>query len=245
MLYYNYSFNTQQEIYNPNINNNLHEYFTFIILPLTTSAIAYWGGSLFWFILDCYVAPNYRVTQDPIDWKLYKKTAIHVFYLQMSTTPFVLYSLIPYWKYIGMKTSFYSLFSFLNLIKLLLCPIFSDLVFYYLHRITHINIIYSKVHKLHHEWKTPCAVCAAYTTYFEYIFCNLPTFLLPVMILNLNWYAANIWFVFATISVIIDHSGYVFLNRSIHHANHHKYTNYNYGSRHLDLFYKTILYYDK
>ena len=223
----------------------MNDYYTFIIFPITTSAIAYWGTSFLWFILDFAIAPEYRVTKDPIDWKLYKKTAIHVLSLQTTTTPFVLYALIPYWKYIDMDTSFYGLFSLYNLIKLFLCPILSDIVFYYLHRITHLNMFYTLVHKLHHEWKTPCAVCAAYTTYFEFVFCNLPTFLLPVMLLKPNWYATNIWFVFATINVVNDHSGYVFLDRSIHHAKHHKFTNINFGSYHLDNIHNTNIHYMK
>ena len=221
----------------------MNDYYTFIIFPITISAFAYWGTSFLWFILDFAIAPEYRVNKSPIDWKLYKKTALYVLTMQMSVTPFVMYGLIPVWKYIEINTTFRDLFTFYTMIKLLITPILSDITFYYLHRITHFTIFYKDVHKLHHEWKTPCALCAAYTTYTEFTFCNLPTFLLPVLILRLNWYAANLWFIFATINVINDHSGYVFLDRSVHHALHHQFTNYNYGSKYLDIIHCTIIKY--
>ena len=212
----------------------MNDFNLFVFYPILTSAITYWGTSFFWFILDLTLAPLFRVFNDEIDWQLYKKTLIHVFFLQMSTTPIIMTLLIPLWKYRNISTSQDDIFSFNNFFKLLLCPLLSDVVFYYSHKLIHNNYFYKNVHKLHHEWKNPCALCAAYTTFYEYIFCNLPTFLLPPLILGLNWYVANIWFVYATISVTTDHSGYIFFSKSIHHANHHKYTSYNYGSYFLD-----------
>ena len=51
----------------------MNDYCTFIIFPITTSAIAYWGTSFLWFILDFAIAPEYRVNKYPIDWILYKQ----------------------------------------------------------------------------------------------------------------------------------------------------------------------------
>lgn len=214
----------------------MNDFNTFVFFPILYSSIAYWGTSFIWFLLDLYVAPLYRISGgEIIDWKLYKKTAIRVFLTQVTTTPFVMYAMIPLWKYRGIDISFSnSIFSIETLIKLILAPLIGDITFYYTHRICHFNIFYKNVHKLHHDWKIPCAVCAAYTTVYEYVLCNLPTFLLPPLILGLNWYVANLWFVFSTISVVIDHSGYTFFERSIHHANHHKLTRFNYGSYYLD-----------
>ena len=221
----------------------MNDYITFIIFPIAITAFAYWGTSFLWFILDFAIAPEHRVNKYPIDWNLYKKTALHVFYMQMSVTPVVMYTLIPVWKYIEINTTLWDLFTFYTAIKLLITPVLSDITFYYLHRITHLSFFYKNVHQLHHEWKTPSAVCAAYTTYYEFTFCNLPTFLLPVFILRLNWYAANLWFIFATVNVVNDHSGYVFFERSVHHALHHKFVNYNYGSKYLDIINGTIIKY--
>ena len=207
---------------------------TFLINPLLTSALVYWGLSGCWLLMDLFWAPKNRVSGgEVIDWRLYRKTAIHVLKLQ-STTPIVLYALIPIWKYRGNDTSWESFLSLETFSKLLLCSLLSDVVFYISHRICHLKIFYKHVHKKHHEWVVPCALAAAYSTFYEYLLCSLPTFLVPPLIVNINWYGAQIWFVIATISVVNDHSGYTFLRNSIHHTNHHKYQNYNYGSSHLD-----------
>ena len=219
----------------------MNDFEIFVFYPILISATTYWGLSFFWFILDLELAPLYRIANDKIDWKLYKKTAIYVFFLQISTTPFVMISFIPLWKWRNISTSFDDIFSIINFVKLLFCPLLSDIVFYYSHRLIHNNYFYKSVHKLHHEWKNPCALCAAYTTYVEYILCNLPTFLLPPFILGLNWYYANFWFIYATIGIITDHSGYTFFSKSIHHAKHHRYTNYNYGTSLLDSFNNTMI----
>ncbi len=206
----------------------------FVFYPLLYSAIVYWGLSGFWFLLDIYLAPKYRINGgEIINWNLYKKTAIRVSLLQ-STTPFVLYLMIPLWKLRGIETSWSNFLSIITLIKFLFCPILSDLIFYITHKLCHLKIFYSNVHKIHHEWVVPCALAAAYTSIYEYIFCNLPTFLLPPLILNINWYGANCWFIFATVRIVNDHSGYTFFESSIHHTNHHKYKMYNYGSERLD-----------
>jgi methylsterol monooxygenase len=214
----------------------MNDFLTFVLYPILFSGITYWGISGIWLIFDLNVAPLYRISGgEVIDWKLYKKTAIHVFFIQMSTTPIVMYCLIPLWRYRGIDTSWSSeLFSFYTLFKLILCPFIGDFIFYMTHRLCHLNLLYKKVHKKHHEWKVPVALAAAYTTMYEYVICNLSTFLLPPMILGINWYAANIWFIFSTISVVNDHSGYVFLKGSVRHTKHHKYTKYNYGSKYLD-----------
>ena len=95
-----------------------------------------------------------------------------------------MYLLIPMWNYRGVYGEFAdNFFSFITLFKLSLCPPIGDFVFYFSHRICHLNHLYSSVHKLHHEWKVPVAVAAAYTTKAEYVFCNLPTFLLPPLLL--------------------------------------------------------------
>ena len=202
----------------------------FIINPMIYSGLAYWGMSGFWFIFDIIIAPYGRISGgEIINWKLYRKTANHVLKLH-SLTPIVLYMMIPLWKYRGIDTSSNSLLSILTLFKLLMCPIISDLIFYCTHKMIHYNNIYKYVHKTHHEWIVPCGIAASYASYTEYFLCNLPTFLLPPLILNLNWIVCNLWFIISTINVVNNHSGYIFLDSSVHHSNHHKYKRYNYGT---------------
>ena len=213
---------------------------TYVLYPLLYSGITYWSLAGYWFLFDVFVAPYGRIQGgEKIDWKLYKKTVKHVFYLQ-SITPIILYLLIPIWKYLNIDTTFNTFFTWETLYKFLLYPLISDFIFYSTHRITHHNLLYKIVHKKHHEWIVPCAVAASYTTIYEYIFLNLPVLLLPAMILRINWNGSNIWFVIMTIKVVNEHSGYTYFNISKHHTNHHKYQNYNYGSFFLDSVFHTI-----
>ena len=147
--------------------------------------------------------------------------------------------MIPLWKHRRVDTEWETLFTKTNAFKLCLCPYISDVVFYITHRICHVGFLYTSVHKTHHEWVVPCALAASYTTIYEFVFCNLPVFLLPPLIVNINWYGAQAWFIFATAHVINDHSGYVFLKNSIHHADHHKYGKFNFASPELDTLMRT------
>ena len=118
---------------------------TFLINPLLTSALVYWGLSGCWLLMDLFWAPKNRVSGgEVIDWRLYRKTAIHVLKLQ-STTPIVLYALIPIWKYRGIDTSWEFFLSLETFSKLLLCSLLSDVVFYISHRICHLKIFYKHV----------------------------------------------------------------------------------------------------
>jgi len=212
---------------------------TFVLLPFLCSGLTYWGLSGFWFILDVFLAPRHRIPGgEIIDWSLYQKTAKHVLTIQ-SITPVILYAMIPLWKSYQIETQLSTLFTKGNGLKLCICPYVSDVVFYITHRICHIGALYTNVHKKHHEWVVPCALAASYTTIYEFVFCNLPVFLLPPLILKLHWIGAQLWFVFATIHVVNDHSGYVFLKNSIHHSDHHKYGKYNFATPELDTLLQT------
>ena len=51
----------------------------YVIYPIFISAIAYWGTSGLWLLMDIFLAPKYRIKGgEIINWKLYKKTAKHV-----------------------------------------------------------------------------------------------------------------------------------------------------------------------
>ena len=48
----------------------------FVFYPLLYSAIVYWGLSGFWFLLDIYLAPKYRINGgEIINWNLYKSNS--------------------------------------------------------------------------------------------------------------------------------------------------------------------------
>ncbi len=55
----------------------------------------------------------------------------------------------------------------------LFCLVVNDTLFYWSHRMLHHPAIYSKVHKIHHEYVNSIALCAEYAHPFEYIFGNV------------------------------------------------------------------------
>ena len=193
-----------------------------LVKPFIFNFLVYWSYCFFWLICDLYVEPKYRINKE-IDWKLYKKSVIYTLLNQIAITPIVLLYMIPLWKWRGISFSFEELSILESLIKLLCCVIFSEIIFFYTHKICHIKLIYQKVHKIHHQWKYPCAVSAAYCHPLEYIFCNLSTLLLPPLIIGLNWYVIQLWFTSATIVVINHHCGYKIIPGSLRHIYHHKF----------------------
>jgi sterol desaturase/sphingolipid hydroxylase (fatty acid hydroxylase superfamily) len=201
---------------------------TFVINPFYCSFFVYWGLSFIFFLADIGLDnKKYRIEPN-IDWKLYNKTLYHVLYLQFCYSLPIMYMLIPFWKWRNITIE-YNESNHTDIIKLITSGLLGESIFFYLHYWSHF-ILYPKIHKVHHEWKNTCAIAAAYAHPIEYICVSLPSFLFPPMITGLNWYYSNIWFMIATTSVVIDHSGYNIINASKFHWDHHKYSNVNYGT---------------
>lgn len=54
--------------------------------------------------------------------------------------------------------------SFLILLRnLVIFHIYFDVGFYILHRLLHTKYLYKRIHKIHHEWKSPIAVISIYS----------------------------------------------------------------------------------
>jgi sterol desaturase/sphingolipid hydroxylase (fatty acid hydroxylase superfamily) len=217
------------------MNNN----FLYVIEPFTQSFLVYWTLCFSFYLADRYLDnEKYRI-EAKIDWKLYKKSVYHVLYLQFTYSLPIMYILKPIWNWREITINYEDI-EYIDIIKLICNGLLGESIFYYLHYSSHF-ILYSKIHKVHHEWKNTCAVAAAYAHTLEYIFISLPTFLLPPIITGSNWYITKIWFILATASVVIDHSGYNIINASKFHWKHHKYTNINYGTNTIGDTIKSIL----
>ena len=200
----------------------------FVVYPFSCSFAVYWGLSFLFYLCDAKLDnKKYRIEEN-IDWILYKKTFFHVLYLQFAYSLPIMYALIPVWKWRG-NTIDYQDSNYTDVIKLVSCGLLGESIFFYLHYWSHF-ILYSKIHKVHHEWKNTCAVAAAYAHPIEYVMVSLPSFLIPPIITGINWQFSNIWFIIATTSVVIDHSGYNIIDASKNHWDHHKYSNVNYGT---------------
>lgn len=206
----------------------MNDTFLYVVEPFTQSFLIYWCLCFVFFLADKYLNnEKYRIEAN-IDWALYKKSVYVVLYLQFVYSLPIMYALIPIWKWRNITMS-YEEITYIDIFKLICNGLLGESIFYYLHYWSHFTF-YSKIHKVHHEWKNTCAVAAAYAHPIEYLCISLPSFLIPPIITGSNWYITKIWFNIATASVVIDHSGYNIINASTFHWKHHKYSNMNYGT---------------
>ena len=104
--------------------------------------------------------------------------------------------------------------------------VFTDFIFYVCHRMFHLNkALYVHVHEQHHEYDPPIAPAALYSHPIEHLCINLSSTVLPMFMVRASLPVALIWTAFASINVVVAHSG-------IHggqHTKHHKYKTCNYG----------------
>ena len=70
----------------------------FVFIPFAINLSVYWTTCFYWFISDLYLSSEYRINKNPINWNLYKKSAINTFLMQIIISPTILYILIPLWK---------------------------------------------------------------------------------------------------------------------------------------------------
>lgn len=100
---------------------------------------------------------------------------------------------------------------------------FTEIGFYYTHRLAHHPLVYKRVHKMHHEWTAPIAIMAVYCHWMEQAFVHMfPTLIGPALMGShtiVNWF---VWFVVQSYA-LTAHSGYhlpfMFSNES--HDYHH------------------------
>ena len=114
----------------------------------------------------------------------------------------------------------------------------ANISFYFIHRLFHSIKFLSKYHRVHHEFKEPIGLRAAYTHPIDYFFGNLMPLGLTPFLLNMDLVTITfITYLSIYSTVIREHSDY---SDNRHHLDHHKYFNCNYGAKWLDKFFCTI-----
>lgn len=107
-----------------------------------------------------------------------------------------------------------------------------EITFYTLHRFMHWKPIYNRIHKVHHEWRSPIAVAAIYNHPLEYICASyFPLLIGPTV---MGSHISTIWVLIITsiISTTSEHSGYhmPFMKSARFHYYHHSHINECLGS---------------
>ena len=114
----------------------------------------------------------------------------------------------------------------------------ANIMFYFIHRLFHSISYLSKFHRVHHEFKDPIGLRAAYTHPIDYFFGNLLPLGITPFILNTDLFTISvITFLSIYSTVVREHSDY---SDNRHHLDHHKYYNCNYGTKRLDKLFGTI-----
>ena len=106
--------------------------------------------------------------------------------------------------------------------------IFTDIFFYFSHRILHIPILYKLFHKKHHEITAPIGFCAVYMTTFDLYLGNIVPVYLPLYLMKAHPITFKIWMIISTLNtVFLAHSGFKWFAEF--HDLHHSSFKKNYG----------------
>lgn len=117
-----------------------------------------------------------------------------------------------------------------------------DFTFYWGHRTLHRKELYPKIHKIHHEYNNPIALCSEYAHPVEFILVNMLPNAVGSKILGAKVHLATyiFWLIIRVFETLDGHSGYEFpwspfrllpLSGSAQYHNyHHTHNDGNYGS---------------
>lgn len=123
-------------------------------------------------------------------------------------------------------------------VSFLLALAINDMYFYMSHRFLHWKPVFKRVHRLHHESKAPSALSAFSFHPVEAVI-QIGLMPLVLIVLPMHEYAFLLFATFFLFMSVYGHCGYEFrgqkpavfniFNNSIHHHQHHRYVQCNYG----------------
>jgi sterol desaturase/sphingolipid hydroxylase (fatty acid hydroxylase superfamily) len=126
-------------------------------------------------------------------------------------------------------------FNILNeAIFILITMVTQEILWYIIHRLFHTRLLYSIVHKKHHEYVNVVAFCTLYSHPLEIIFSNLLPISTSMLLFNHHIYTFYLIFTFATVLSIWDH-----VSDKTPHSIHHRSPNFNYSYLFMDYIFGT------
>ncbi len=178
--------------------------------------ITYW-----FFSMICYFIDLFTLDKDHKNWKKYKNAAVVSFVNQTLISVPTVYLLNDHVNNAINKSQNDTITTTLS--KVFIIANLSNIFFYFLHYLLHLNPLYKLIHYKHHEFIDPIAVAALYAHPIEHLFGNLLSFIVPFILIGTNYYAALFMVFFGTLVTITAHCDYKFLGNNKHPIHHRKF----------------------
>jgi sterol desaturase/sphingolipid hydroxylase (fatty acid hydroxylase superfamily) len=114
-----------------------------------------------------------------------------------------------------------------------------DALHFAAHWALHSPLLYTRIHKKHHEFSRPFGLTASYSTAAEMLILGIPTFA-PALWLRPQFFTFYSWFIVRQLDAVLRHSGFDFpdildilpyYGGTAFHDFHHQKFIFNYGSR--------------
>lgn len=207
--------------------------YDYVITIYCLHMITYWFFSMMFYFVDlAYLNKNHN------NWKNYGKGAIISLFNQVFVSAPTIFLLNDYVNNAIDKSKDDTMTT--TIIKVFAISNISNIIFYFIHYLLHKPYFYKMIHSKHHEFIDPIAVAALYAHPIEHLFGNILAFIVPQLIIGINYTTTMILVFIGTLITLIAHFDYNILGIKNGHAIHHRKFLCNYGfGDYLDKFFGT------
>lgn len=208
-----------------------------VVVVISSHLLIFWPMAIVGFILDMWAPKSIRMfkcQKEVMSLREYAKCTAIVIFNQVISIGLVWIIgkyIFPYTSPNGWDNMLPSLFELL--LHLLGCACFSEMWFYYGHKVLHDHqFLWDHIHALHHSIKNPSCVAAVFAHPIEHVFVAFPTMAIGPIILGSHASVFLVWTLASTYNTCGGHAGwhFPFLFSPEFHDFHHSFGYGNYGA---------------